>query len=464
MNAWGSLGRGLALVLAAASMLLPGCRGAPARPDVVLVTLDTTRADHLGAYGYARGTTPHLDRLAGEGVVYRRAWSTASWTLPAHASIFTGKHPTSHGAVFDATGGAATLGEVLPGKIYRRIKANRLGEAETTLAELLREAGYETGAFVGGPWMSPEFGLLQGYAHQDADVRTLGGRPADRLTDRAIDWLRAQPRERPVHLLVNYFDPHRPYHPPPGYDDLPHARTPMTVKDLEVFRGKPITARQRAALVDRYDGEIRFMDHHLGRLLEALRELGRWEDALVVVVADHGESFGEHNLMEHARWLYEEVLRVPLIVRFPGGRDAGRVREDPVSVVDLLPLVAREVGLALPEGVEGRPVGERELVVAESFRDALAIRILGPRFDRDLVSGIRWPWKLIVSDRGKAELYRLDRDPGERVDLADGEAERALLAELERARSGFRPPARAAAPEAVSPETRERLRELGYIE
>ena len=454
-----------ALAMGSALFHLPGCQGeARVYPDVVLITLDTTRADHLGVYGYERDITPEIDRLAEDAVVFQRAWSTASWTLPSHASIFTGKHPSSHGATFNVKSGDTTLGEVLLGRIFNEIKVNRLGEDQITLAELLQEAGYETAAFVGGPWMSPEFGLLQGYAVQDAEILTLGGRLADELTKRAIAWLQSIPREQPVHLLINYFDPHGPYEPPKGYDDLPRARAEIDVYTVDVIHGKPMTPVQRATIIDRYDGEIRFMDHHLGRIFEVLREVDRYEDALIIVLADHGETFGEHDLMEHGRWLYEEVLRVPLLIRFPGGRNSGTVVYDSVSVVDLLPLISREVGLTLPANTEGVPIGNRELVLAESSRDALSIRLWGPRFDRALISGIRWPWKLIMSDTGSSELYRLDDDPGELLNVADGEAEKSLMNAIEEARAAFKPPERSSSPESVSPETMKNLRGLGYIE
>jgi arylsulfatase A-like enzyme len=149
-------------VIALGLTLLLGCREqAPSHPDVILITLDTTRVDHLGAYGYGRDITPEIDRFAEDAVLYRRAWSTSPWTLPAHASIFTGKHPTSHGAHSNATNGDATLADALTQPVLRQFRVNRLGEEQVTLAELLRDAGYETAAFVGGPWLSPAFGLLQ---------------------------------------------------------------------------------------------------------------------------------------------------------------------------------------------------------------------------------------------------------------------------------------------------------------
>jgi arylsulfatase A-like enzyme len=207
------------------------------------------------------------------------------------------------------------------------------------------------------------------------------------------------------------------------------------------------------------------MDHEIERLLEALRAAGRYESALIILVGDHGELLGEHGLFAHPTWHYEELLRVPLLVRFPEGRDAGRVLDTPFSVVDLLPLVAQEVGFVLPDGVEGLPLGERRVVLAESFRDPVSIDLYGERADRDLASIIRWPWKLTQSDRGERELYRLDADPKELRNLSGREAvEGELLRELGAALDGLSAPESADAPEAVAPATMERLRELGYID
>jgi arylsulfatase len=452
-------------VLALGLSLLVGCRErAPSHPDVILITLDTTRADHIGAYGYERDITPEMDRFAEDAVLYRRAWSTSPWTLPAHASIFTGKYPTSHGAHSNATSGDATLADALKHPVLRQFRVNRLGEEQVTLAELLRDAGYETAAFVGGPWLSPAFGLLQGYAVMDATVASIAGRSGDKLTRRAIAWIRDVPPERPLHLLINYFDAHAPYAPPPPYDDLPRAKARLSIKQEDVNRGQPFLPHQRAAYIDRYDGEIRFMDHHFGLLLDALRETGRYDEAMIIVVADHGESFGEHGLMGHSRWLYEEVLRVPLIIRFPGGRDAGEEIQEPVSVVDLLPLIAHEAHLSLPRSVEGVPVGRRDLVLAESYRSRYAVENWGLRFDRDLNAGILWPLKLVLTDQGAPEFYHLDEDPAELINRAGDPKEADLHEALKLAREALEPPKSVSLPEDVSPETHQRLQSLGYVE
>ena len=433
------------------AVLLAGC--APpggATPDLILVVMDTTRADRLGVYGNPESPSPRLDELARDGTVYGNAWSTASWTLPSHASIFTGLYPSAHGARITPDVDQDSLGENPP----------RLSSSAVTLAELLLDAGYHTAAIASAGWLAPEFGLLQGYQLQDAvNLRSL---PANEVTDRAIAWLQGIPDGEPFHLMVNYFDPHDPA-PPPGF----HGREslePIEPPALDAERGAVLSDGQRAAYLDRYDGSIRFLDFHVGRLLDALRAAGRFDDAIIVVTADHGEHFGEHGAMGHGAWLYEEVLHVPLIVRMPGGRDAGARVDDPVSLVDLLPLVAREIGLPVPEGVEDHLPGAREIVLAEEYPTALLKKIFGARLDRDLVAGIRWPWKLIVSSAGGSELYRLDEDPDESTPLENPDVEREMIVEIEQTLRSLARTAPDPDAEPMSPELEIRLRELGYIE
>ena len=451
----------LALGLCAGAAWLP--RPVPRAPDVVLVTLDTTRADHLGVYGYPRPITPSIDRFARDSATFRRAWSTAPWTLPAHASMLTGRYPWSHGADQGLERDHPPLASATSPGFLAAALPYELPEQETTLAELLEARGYETAAFVGGPYLLPHFGLLQGYRHRDAQIPPDRKRRADELSDRAIAWLEQLPRDRPVHLLVNYFDPHAPYSPPPGYDDLPHARRPLRIGDLEVTRGAVLSGDDRAAYVDRYDGEIRFMDHHLGRLLEALERLGRYDGALIVVTSDHGELFGEHRLMQHGHALYDELIRVPLIVHFPGGRERGRYRDETVSTVDLLRIVGDELGIRLPAAVEGLPLGGRAVAHAACSRGAWFVERYGAAFDRDLLAAVRWPWKVIVSDGGSVEAYRLDADGGEQRNRSDDPEAGRLRAALEADRAERPPRApreRAPLPDA---ELRERLRALGYL-
>jgi arylsulfatase A-like enzyme len=349
----------------------------------------------------------------------------------------------------------------------------RLSESVVTLAEVLSAAGYRTAAFAGAGWLAPEFGLLQGYAVQDAEnLRTV---PAEELTDRAIAWLEGVPRDESVHLLLNYFDAHWPYKPPKGFDTFPGATDPAD--PAADWDASPQAAQARArddarkSVLARYDGEILYVDHQIGRLLEALRRLGRFERSLIIVVADHGESLGEHGAMGHGAWLYEPLLRIPFIVRWPGGRNGGARVDDPVSIVDVAPVVARETGITLPGDIDGVLPGERTLVIAEEVPSALFKRPKEQKggdgdhapLDRDLLAGIRWPFKLIVNMPGSKELFRLDADPGEEQNLADGKAETELEREVLN-RVGALTGPEPEAPQPMSAQARERLKALGYIE
>ncbi len=429
--------------------------------SLVLVTLDTTRVDHLSTYGYPRPTSPSLDALARSGVRFDRAWSTSAWTLPAHASLFTGLYPRSHGARFDP--GGSELSRVIGMPVAEWLRAGRLAEEHHTLAELLAGAGYATGAFVGGPWLHRSFGLLQGFQRLDDAVSGFAGRPARELTDAALAWLDGVAAGSPFLLFVNYFDPHMPYDPPAeaavAASGRAFASGSFELPFDAVLRGEhKLGGEERAALVDRYDGEIRAMDEQLGRLLEAVDRRGA--PTLVIVTADHGEALGEAGRLGHTYWLSEEIVRIPLVIRYPDGRNAGGRDPTPVQLVDLLPLVASELSLTLPAPVEGVPLGERHTAFAELYREPTAVLRFGERFDRDLRAAIEWPWKRLRSTGSPSSLLRLsESDLSESPAGAVAPAARldASLDEHGRGRPVRVAPARA------DEEMREALRQLGYL-
>jgi arylsulfatase len=424
-----------------------------APPSLVIVTLDTTRVDHLSCYGYERETSPNLDRLAARSVRYTRAWSTSSWTLPAHASLFTGLFPSAHGAQFDSEGAELTVG----------FRARVLADRHTTLAELLAERGYRTGAFVGGPWMKRDFGVLQGFEHVDDSLPSgVNGPRASELTDRAIAWLGDTPGDRPFFLFVNYFDPHSPYEPPPGFDTYPHARRP--VPDgwwREALERRQVPPQLRATLIDRYDGEIRSMDAALGRLIEAVDAGPGGDRVLWVVTADHGESFGERGWFLHNGSLTEETVRIPLIIRHPGGDGAGTTSNRTVQLVDVLPIVATELGVPVPAASQGVLPGERKRAYLELLRNPFRVALFGERFDRDLEAVIEWPHKLVVADGARATLFELDGIT-ETVAPVNAQARTSRLAEdLDLRRQATAPPPDETT--VVDPESVEALRALGYL-
>jgi arylsulfatase A-like enzyme/Flp pilus assembly protein TadD len=402
--------------------------GMAAGRNVLVVTLDTTRADRIGSYGYAPAATPTLDALARRSIRFSAAISVAPETLPAHCSILTGRYPYEHGVRLN--------GEY------------RLAAAETTLAERLRARGYDTAAFVSAFVLDARYGLDQGFDVYDDRVEAGGGaafpsgtieRPADRTTDAALAWLEGRRSSRPFFAWVHYFDPHAPYKPPAAAAARAGGRA--------------------------YDGEIAFVDEQLGRLLGRLEAKGLGDRTVVAVVGDHGESLGDHGETTHSIFVYDSVLRVPFLLAVPGAPAAAGVEDGVVSQVDLVPTLLDLVGVKVGEtsgpGLDSRslvgapPAGDRA-VYAESFTPFLdygwaPLRALRRRDD-----------KAILAPR--PEYYDLRKDPGERADLgsADGPtaaARDALLQTLrtmeERSLAG--PPAAD-----VAPEVRERLAALGY--
>jgi arylsulfatase A-like enzyme len=449
-------------VLALLALAAAGCdRGAPdgsrnaeapggERPNVLLVTLDTTRADHLGCYGYQRPTSPNLDELAQSSIVFENATSTSSWTLPAHASLFTGKFPTTHGVRHDPEG-PLILAEGVPG-VPAGIRARGLAPEEETLASVLAGAGYATGAVVAGPWLLRVFGLDSGFQHyDDSGIETNAGRRAASVTDAAERWLAGVLAEgdRPFFLFLNYFDPHAPYWPPPSY-----ARTFLPP-------GTPPRMRSRAQAPALYDAEILYMDAELGRLLRFLRERGVWDDTLIAVTADHGELLGEHGEWGHERFLWEELVHVPLIVK-PPGQQEGRREPGRAQVIDLLPMILSSAGVAPPPGVQGAPPPSAERpVLAE----------VNPISSDGATGSWRAQWhgdsKFIWNTLGQRFLFDLASDPHESENLFERDAERSRHAEaalLRTFESLPQAPDRTGPATVVDEQTREALRELGYIQ
>ncbi len=282
-------------------------------PSIVLITLDTTRPDHLGCYGYARATSPSLDLFAEAAVLYENAYATSSWTLPSHASLFTGLLPMQHGAQSVPKGPNRSLG----------YGVRPLTESVTTLAELLGHAGYRTAAVVAGPALRSELGVAQGFEIYEDKLPQHSGKRAQQVTEEATALLKGFGTE-PYFLFVNFFDPHSPYRPPPPFDEgLPPSANKGLGKALVERLGAGVSPRPiselepslRAVLstmVAGYDAEITYMDHYLGRLLEAISAAPRGDQTLIIVTGDHGESFGEHNYESHGAHLYEHNERVPL--------------------------------------------------------------------------------------------------------------------------------------------------------
>ncbi len=424
-------------------------------PNLVIVTLDTFRVDRVGTFGNEDGLTPNLDRIAEEATRFPRALTPIGTTHPAHASLFTGLYPGEHGVRFN--------GDVLDDDV-------------TTLAELLRDAGYRTAAFVAKKNMIVRGGLQQGFDVRSDDAPDGGPRirPGDAVNELALDWLDAA-GDGPFFLWVHYFETHTPLRNTTyarerlgRYDGpLKNGAPTELVYDLGTDR-LPDTPANRRALAMLYDGEVLEADRLVGDVYAKLRALGRLDDTIVVVAADHGELLGEHGEVGHGFHVLEPVLRVPLMIREPKQTEPRDV-ERRVSLVDVLPTLAELLGLPPPEtsgrslvrllrGHVGPPVPYFASVRAPNVKRGGAAR----GQDVQTVAVYRDRFKLVLTSE-RADLFDLSDDPGEFTPLT-GEAaaavrEKLLPLALEHRRRE-RPDA---SPIALPADVLEELREQGYI-
>jgi arylsulfatase A-like enzyme len=417
----------------------------PGTPDVLVVSLDTTRADHLSTYGYPRDTSPNLTAFAADALRFTQARSPAAWTLPGHASLFTGKYPSRHGAHL--------AGAWLPGRSMegRRQVAFPLHARAVTLAETLRDRGYRTAGFVANfSYLYRDFGVAQGFAHyEDRPALLFRLRPhAVRAVQRfvpsfclksfrsaweinaaALSWLDAAPAGRPVFMFVNYLEPHQPWLASPPWDrwsrDLPHADR-LAQKDLYTHEVKELGELERAFIVANYDGQVAAMDAAFGELIEALRARGRYEDTMIVVTSDHGEFLGEHGQLGHTgRMLYEPVLAIPLVVKWPGAARPRGEAHGVAQLVDVLPTVAAATGAVLPADVQGEVLPDvTHAALAEEDINPFLVSRYGETYNRAVRVLYDGTYKLISTSRGEHMLFDLARDPEERHDLSGREPER----------------------------------------
>lgn len=383
--------------------------------NILIILVDTLRADHVGSYGYARSTTPHLDRLSEESSVFDHAYSHSPWTMPSVASLLTSLTPRDHG-ITDWQ--------------------QPLDERFLTLAEWLSTKGYSTAAFVSHIIFRRKFHFDQGFRHYDQSVLRIGQSESistsKEVTDLAVRWLRER-EDAPFFLWVHYFDPHSVYLSHEGF----------------AFGDHPI---------DRYDSEIAFTDNQIGRLLDAVREEGILDDTIILFVADHGEEFLDHGGLEHSRTLFEELIRVPLMIRVPGV-SPDRIREI-VGMQDLAPTLLDLAGIEIPAEFRGESIplvdgrfqpGEDRTIFAETLRFA----------DK---RGIRTGrWKLIEDrENGAVSLYDLEMDPGESRDAAADNPD--VFRKMKGVLDGYYEVPRASIGEVeLSEELKNDLKSLGYL-
>jgi arylsulfatase A-like enzyme len=413
---------------------------------VVLVSLDTLRPDHLGVYGYQKPTSPEIDRFAREAVLFRNAVANAPSTLPSHASILTSLGPRHHGASL--------------------AQESALRSGVPTLASVLRAAGFVTASFNGGGQLHRIWGLNRGfevYESRPGSVTVEAG--DDTMSEQvaaARSWL-ASVREKPFFLFVHTYETHHPYTPTPerlaamerGYGGrLPSQISIRLIKKINSGR-KKLRPGDLEHIMAAYDGEIASADAGFAQLLQLLREMGRYDSALVVLLSDHGEAFGERGKVGwHGDTLYDEQLRIPLVMKLPGGRLAGTTIDAQVSGIDVAPTMLSILGIPIPSIFSGSAV---DLEGRAARHPPWSLAGLDG-VERELAVRTRsWKWYT-------GRLYDLRRDPLERADVSLGHPE--VMGELEGkladiARS--RPPAEST-PVEVDRTLVERLQALGYVD
>jgi arylsulfatase A-like enzyme len=399
--------------------LLAACAPEPAPgPNVLLVLVDTLRADKLGCYGNERGLTPHIDQLAREGALFDHASSHAPWTLPSTASLLTSLYPRQHGA-----------GGHLP-------RFTHLGRGVATLPGVFKRAGYATASIVNVAFLGQDFGLSRGFDHVDAKSfeSNLRVRRAEKTTDAALAWLDQAEGERPFFLLVHYFDPHAVYDPPQPFrrrfaapadreneDFVFGTREHMMALRAGQLSLRPDVVARAEAL---YDGEVAYTDSHVGRLLAGLASRELDASTVVVLTSDHGEEFLEHGGFEHGHTLYGELTDVPLIVR-AAGVAAARVPQS-VGHVDVAPTVLELAGLAAP----GEWVGRSLLpLISDARQPERNILAHGNFWGPPLTSWREEGEKLILradTAGGAPELFEWRADSGEERDLAPTRPDRVV--------------------------------------
>jgi len=434
------------LALLALGIALSGCISTEAEPlcagcNVILISVDALRADHVSSYGYGRNTTPTIDHMARSSLVYERAYSHSSWTRPSMGSVMTGKLPRRHGA-------------------YTEGRESFLDGSHETLAKTLKGMGYATSAHVAIGNVKDEFGFGHGFDSFSFYNRSYR---AGGMLKEATEWATRQ--DGPFFLWVHPSEPHFPYSPPKGYGSMfkegmlkGEGSDGMSCTFRFDQDEDPINVdvvmdeKLLMDMLNAYDGEIRYLDDELGVFFYKLNEMGLAENTLVIITADHGEQFMDHGGMFHGNALHEELLRVPLIIYVPHVPPA-RTRAL-AGLTDIYPTVAELVGAPKPGDIDGSSLMsgvERELVYAETdYRD-------------NRMAALVYEGEKVVHDykSGETYYYSLSADSGERIPTRlEGPDEKTYLDIMEGRRSRQHTPS---GESQVSEETAEQLREIGYV-
>jgi len=442
------------------------------RPNLILISIDTLRADHLGCYNYPRPTSPTIDALASEGVVFDDASTTSPWTLPSHASMLTGLYPRRHGlrlpvnSMRKARQAAEALG----------VETRRYEVSQTTLAEHLGRAGYATAGFVNFTLVSERYGFDRGF-HQFSHIENdSGSSKPSKIAQHAVRWLESPPSE-PFFLFLHFYDVHSPYQSLPKYreefvNDYDGPLGPSGFLHFKrILNGnyQPTDADVQY-LEDIYDAGIRQLDDGLRRIVASLEKSGLMEDTLIVITSDHGEEFMEHGGVSHGADHYQEVMRIPWVMRGPDVPPGKRV-QTMVSLVDLMPTVLGVLGIDLPGDLDGVDVGSTWRSDAQPIeRYLFAEAEMSAGFELDLeavdvkkaVRNSRFKLHYNTAAQTK-ELYDLLSDPGETQNVADA-GHRAGDQLMRRLEQFLTDPVTSQPVAPLSPEQRKSLKSVGYVD
>jgi arylsulfatase A-like enzyme len=468
-----------AALLLLAALAPAGCSDKPAaeKPSIVLILVDTLRADYLGSYGFRGPISPNLDRLARESIVFDRAYSQAPWTKPAIATLFTGLEVPVH----QVTTHRGEFGEAAGPRRRKGVETDALPEQAETLAEALAAAGYETAAIVTNPWIRPKHGFAQGFDKFD-DRLAANDTRAERVLEAASAWLARRNPERPWFLYLHFMDVHDPYDAPDEDVDAVRASESfgenMRLRRAQLPGGMMIGMKSRRlewvetdAVYDlrewrvRYAAGVHAFDRRLAGFLDELRANGTLDRSVVVVTSDHGEELYENGDWAHGKNLHNHQLHIPLFVRLPGGAQGGRRVADLAALTDVMPTLLGLAGAAVPKSVQGRDLLAPQ---DESRPPRTAVFASGVKWHPDEHAVQSRDRKLIRNLRtGRTDLFDTVADPWERSDVADERAVEVFqLGEVldRHLAEAARHPGIGRATAEIDPESQERLRSLGYLE
>jgi len=418
-------------------------------PNIILISIDALRADHLNCYGYHRNTSPNIDRLAGQGVLFKNAFSQATWTIPSHTSIFLSQYVWKH-------------------KVNTPQK--QLGNSSTTLAEILKNENYATAGFTGGGYTSSKYGFDRGFEiYEDRIPRGRGRHEIASYIDKLLSWLESV-RNRKFFLFIHTYDVHGPYNPPPPYFDLytkgrcegKHLRTSRGIIPWKLDASK-LTIEEIDYIMAVYDGGINYVDDQLGKIFEKLKQLGIDENTIIIVTADHGEAFKEHGRLDHAYKPYIELVHIPLIMKGPG-IPGNRIYENYVQHIGIVPTILEILNIPKRKEMQGRNL--LPLMHNCEIEEHFTTYSWGGSGVQGPISLRTKEWTYIMNQTGPDELYDRINDPKEQNNIIE---KRPLIAQkLKEGLEDFIALTSEARPQVaekvdIDEELKEKLKSLGYL-